>query len=198
MPQKGFPINNIVSQLIAELKYKRSFENKDLESNLNSIELLVKSLSFDIKNSDTIIKEHCNALRLRVTDETDEKIKRINENHRSFIEKINDYENECLFNYKKNKDLKSKIDELIIKIENFLSDNRKCLNKIELNQRDLELTNDLAKGFRLKLEEQKLNIESLMFNYKQLEFEPIKIDNSSIGVLKFIPLSVFFLFLFNF
>jgi hypothetical protein len=48
------------------------------------------------------------------------------------------------------------------------------------------------------LEEQKLNIESLMFNYKQLEFEPIKIDNSSIGVLKFRPLSVFFLFLFNF
>ena len=42
----------------------------------------------------------------------------------------------------------------------------------------------------VKLEEQKLNIQSLMFNYKQLEFEPIKIDNSSIGVLKYKPLSV--------
>jgi hypothetical protein len=92
--------------------------------------------------------------------------------------------------------LKTKIDELINKIENFLTNNRKCLDKIDLNEKDLELTNDLAKGFRLKLEEQKLNIQSLMFNYKQLEFEPIKIDNSSIGVLKYKPLSVFIIFKF--
>jgi hypothetical protein len=86
--------------------------------------------------------------------------------------------------------LKIKIDELINKIENFLTNNRKCLDEIDLNEKDLELANDLAKGFRLKLEEQKLNIQSLMFNYKQLEFEPIKIDNSSIGVLQYKPLSV--------
>ena len=86
--------------------------------------------------------------------------------------------------------MKIKIDELINKIENFLTNNRKCLDEIDLNEKDLELANDLAKGFRLKLEEQKLNIQSLMFNYKQLEFEPIKIDNSSIGVLQYKPLSV--------
>ena len=193
--KNGFPVNKIVSQLIAELRNRRSNENKDFEMNLNSIERLLADLSFDVNNSDLKIKQHCDQLRTKVKQSAEEKIKRINDYQSEFMSRISIYERECIQNFYRNKDLKPKLNDIISKIDEFLKEKKKEFwEKIDLNEKQMAITNDTANTYRLKLEEQKLNLESLMFNYKLMDFEAnrILIDELTIGNLIHKPLSVLF------
>ena len=190
-PKKGLPINTICSQLIAQLRLQRNQEIKDLEINLNTTELLSQKLQFAIDNSNEKVKDHCNELRNKVRLSTEDKIKRINQNQQSHLTKINEYEFNCIQNNTKNKDLKPKIEELILKVNTFVTANKKRLYQIDFNENEITDTNEEANYNRLKLEEQYLNVESLLFNYKLLEFEARKNPAElSIGFLNYKPLSV--------
>jgi len=196
--QNGFPVNKIVSQLITELRNKRSNENKEFETNLNSIEQLLSDLSFDVNNSDLKIKKHCDQLRSKVKQSAEEKIKRIKDYQLELISRIDIYERECIQNFSQNKDLKPKLNDIISKIDEFLKMKKKEFwGQIDLNEKQIGVTNDTANSYRLKLEEQKLNLESLMFNYKLMDFEAnrILVDELSIGNLTHKPLSVFLFYL---
>lgn len=189
-PKKGLPINKIVSQIINELKSKRSTQVKELEETLNQMDLLVQQLTHDINNTNLKINQHCMQLRKKVKQSADDLIQKIHDLEKVFFKNIDDYERECMQNNAKNRELKPALEDLISKASFFLANNRLDLERIDFNENDIENSKDCALIYNKKLEEQIQNVESLVFNYKLLEYEPRVFSNILIGSLDFKSLPV--------
>ena len=92
IPDDGFPLNSIVNKHIRAKPIKTSFgkEYERLQSNLDKIDSLARSLSFESDNGIEIIKEHCMEQIRLVNLCTENKIEQINNlNHRYVCEEKN-------------------------------------------------------------------------------------------------------------
>lgn len=197
-PKKGFPINEIVAELIREQPNEvyRSKESEMLKTNLSKLEQLVHDVKFDMENGVDKIKDHCIELRRQVQLATEHKIQEINSFNDSFIKQIDHYEKECAQKLAINQEFKPLLETAIEEIKKFLIEKRHYLGRFQISEEEIYNSNEKSNEFRSHLEFQKLNIKSLTFNNKLLEFETNKnrLDEIDLGFLHFKPLDTNLMF----
>ncbi len=192
MPKKEFPLNEILASLILEQPNEvyRSKESEQLKSNLVKLETLLNELSFDMDHGVDKIKEHCIELRIQVQLAVEHKIQEINEFNDAFIKKIDLYEKECSEKLAVDKELKQSLETVIDEVKKFLIEKREYLCRFQISEEEIAHSNEKSNDYKSSLEFQKMNIKSITFNNRLLEFEINKnrLDEMSIGFLHFKPI----------
>ena len=192
LPKKGFPLNEILVSLLQEHPNEvyRSKESEQLKSNLTKFETLLNELSFDMGHGVDKIKEHCIELRIQVQLAVEHKIQEINEFNDAFIKQIDSYEKECTVKTAVDKELKQSLEAVIDEVKKFLSEKREYLCRFQISEEEIAHSNEKSNEYKSNLEFQKMNIKSLTFNNRLLEFEMNKnrLDEMSVGFLHFKPI----------
>ena len=168
----------------------RSKESEQLKSNLTKLETLLNELSFDMGHGVDKIKEHCIELRIQVQLAVEHKIQEINEFNDAFIKQIDSYEKECTVKTAVDKELKQSLEAVIDEVKKFLSEKREYLCRFQISEEEIAHSNEKSNEYKSNLEFQKMNIKSLTFNNRLLEFEMNKnrLDEMSVGFLHFKPI----------
>lgn len=168
----------------------RGKESEQLKSNLNKLESLLNELSFDMEHGEDKIKDHCIELRIQVQLAAEQKIQEINEFNDAFIKQIDLYEKECTEKLTLDKELKSSLDAAINEVKCFLAEKRSYLGRFQISEEEIAHSNEKSNEYKSNLDFQKMNIKSLTFNNRLLEFEMNKnrLDEMSVGFLHFKPI----------
>jgi len=112
-PEEGFAINELVYSLIETHPedISRGREVKMFKTSLNNLEELYTKLNTDKLAKIEKIQEYCNELRQTVEVAAEKRIQEINENKKSLIEQISEYEEDSVELYSLNEELDKQISE---------------------------------------------------------------------------------------
>ncbi len=174
IPDDGFPLNSIVNKHIRAEPIKTSFgkEYERLQSNLDKIDSLARSLSFESDNGIEIIKEHCMEQIRLVNLCTENKIEQINNLNKELIQIIRNYEIKCIQSFlNKNDSIIEAMNKLIYEANIFTNEKQEYLNQYKINDEEIKIFNKLADDLKLTLWEEKKKIKILLFNNKLIKFE---------------------------
>lgn len=195
IPQNGFPINEIVLNLISEQPNEvyRSRESELLKTNLNQLESLATDVKFDLDNRGDKVKDHCIELKRQVQLATEQKIQEINEFNKKFLKEVDQYEKECIQKLaNNNSEVNPAVESLMSEVKKFLVDKRLYLGRFQISEEEIFTSNEKANELKTHLEFYKMIIKRLTFNNKLLEFEANKnqLEEIHLGYLHFRPLDV--------
>jgi hypothetical protein len=168
-----------------------SFEHKNNQEQefnllLNKFNEKLNKVKFDLENGgEYIIKEHCIEIRRQVQLAKEQILLKIEEIAEELIKKIDLFESDSLeaVSTTNNDIITCKLNELKSENDKW----NKCLNEYKI---DSELVNDLRDSIS-KLAIERENINQLLFNSQLLEFEPIKMEQVTIGTLSNVVIDSF-------
>ena len=97
----------------------------------------------------------------------------LNDLNEAFIKQIDDYEMDCIKQSKiLNKTAKANLENLINEANNFVSEQKEFLNKLEIDDDEIESFNIISEDLQLKLDQELKNCKSLSFGNKLLKYNP--------------------------
>lgn len=168
-------------------KIYRGKEIETFKNSLEKLENLLNELTFNITNGNDKIKYHCSELKRLVQLSTEQKIIELNNLNEILVKKIDNYEKECTLRYSNCNLYKSPLNELINESNLFLNEKRNYLQQCEINENDIIQSNQILNRLKASIEDQLLNVKSILFNNNLMEFEmnKTKIDENKIGIFYF-------------
>lgn len=189
VPDSEFPINEVAYNLMSEHPNEvyRSELALTLKSNLNDIQAHLNNLASDLNNGIDKIKEHCIELRREVQLRTEQKILEVNQLNEMLIQQIDDYEEECVQNFTSKKESKRAFDEIIVEINKFLDEKREYLRGFQINDTEIQKSNNIAQILKSKLENGMIYAKSFIFNKKLMLFESSRdrVNKNMLGFFRF-------------
>jgi hypothetical protein len=189
VPDSEFPINEVAYNLMSEQPSEvyRSEIAANLKNNLNDIQNQLSLLSNDLNNGVDKIKDHCIELRREVQLKTEQKILEINQLNEALIQQIDEYEEECVFNFTSKRESKRAFDGIIIEINKFLNEKRDYLKGFQVTDLEIEKSNNVAQILKSKLENGLAFAKSFIFNKKLMLFEANRdrVNKNLLGIFRF-------------
>lgn len=190
VPNRGFPINELAARLVCEQPKEiyRGEECEKLKLNLANLEQLKYKLSFEIQNSEDLIKEHCIELKRLIQLAAEQRIDEIHTHNEYLIQQVNEYEKVCMQNRDSlSDDLKQQASDTIAEIDKFLNDQRDYLKRFQINDKETIVSNDKMTRLRSDLERERINVKKTLFNGKIMMFESNKftLDETILGHVKY-------------
>ena len=154
---------------------------------MQKLENSLNELTFYITNGNDKIKYHCSELKRLVQLSTEQKIIDLNNLNEVLVKRIDNYEKECTLRYSNCNLYKSPLNELINESNLFLNEKRNYLQQYEINENDIIQSNQILNRLKASIEDQLLNVKSILFNNNLMEFEmnKTKIDENKIGIFYF-------------
>jgi hypothetical protein len=145
---------------------------------------LINELKNSCDNGLGIIKEHFITQKKLVQQTAENKIKEINISSETLIQKLDDYEDECIQSYLSKYDFKYKINELINEANEFIIDQNNLLKQAELFDQE-------ARELNAKLNQEIKKTKVLTFDNKLIKFYSNEIDfldESVLGKIEIKPM----------
>ncbi len=153
---------------------------------LNKFKEKLNKAKFDLENGgEYIIKEHCVEIRRQVQLAKEETLLKIEEITDALFKKIDLFESDSLeaVSTANNDVITSKLNELKSENDKW----NKCLDEHKIDSKLIDNLRDCISKFTIERE----NINQLLFNSQLLEFEPIKMEQISIGTLSNVVIDSF-------
>jgi hypothetical protein len=139
------------------------------QNSILNILTLINELKNNCDNGLGIIKEHFMTQKKLVQQTAENKIKEINISSETLIQKLDDYEDECIQSYLSKYDFKYKINELINEANEFIIDQNNLLKQTELFDQE-------ARELNAKLNQEIKKTKVLTFDNKLIKFYSNEID----------------------
>jgi len=175
IPEKGLIISELACHLIAS-KPKPIWRGKKyekLKTNLDKLDSLKRRLKFDLESGNYNVKIYCNEQKRRVQLAFEKMMQVLNDLNEAFIKQIDDYEMDCIKQSKiMNETAKANLENLINEANNFVSEQKEFLNKLEIDDDEIESFNIISEDLHLKLDQELKNCKSLSFGNKLLKYNP--------------------------
>jgi len=175
IPEKGLIISELACHLIAS-KPKPIWRGKKyekLKTNLDKLDSLKRRLKFDLESGNDNVKIYCNEQKRRVQLAFEKMMQVLNDLNEAFIKQIDDYEMDCIKQSKiMNETAKANLENLINEANNFVSEQKEFLNKLEIDDDEIESFNIISEDLHLKLDQELKNCKSLSFGSKLLKYNP--------------------------
>jgi len=188
MPKNGFIINKSLSKILAiELtNVSRGGAYNSLMKLLDDIQKKLNILKLGINNGTDFVKEHCMNLRSDVQLKAEEVILKVNDLSSKIIEKIDEYEKDLIELNKNNTKSLDTFNAIAEELESFHIINTEYLNKNEVDDKKLKISNEEALNLVKKAELEINNLKNIIFDRNILKFERNneKINESLLGTLK--------------
>ena len=140
-----------------------------MQNSIKKIQVLINELQFNSDIGLGIIKEHFMTQKKLVQQTAENKIKEINISSETLIQKLDDYEDECIQSYLSKYDFKYKINELINEANEFIIDQNNLLKQAELFDQE-------ARELNAKLNQEIKKTKVLTFDNKLIKFYSNEID----------------------
>jgi len=173
MPKNGFIISKSLSKILAiELtNVSRGEAYNSLMKSLDEIQKKRNIIKLGIDNGTDLVKQHCIELRSDVQLKTEEAIQQINDINSKLIEEIDEYEQE-LVDLNENNSISLDVFNAIVKeLELFHTLNTEYLSKNEVDDKDVQKSNEEAANF-IKIAELEIeNLKDIIFHGNILKFE---------------------------
>jgi len=175
--------NNLAFKLIAiqPIEIYGSEESKLFKMNLTDLENSTKKLTFEIQNGEYLIKEHCNEQRRLIQLSVEQRIQHIYSVSDGLLERINNYEQECIKRYESSNQFKQNINEFVKQIDKFIEQQNIYLNQLQTNDQEIMNLNKKIKEIKIEVEKENLNVQQVLFNDKLLEFKMKKTIETNLG-----------------
>lgn len=174
IPQQGFPICKPLFNILMEESNDvyRGESIEKLKTNLKDIQNQITSLTFDMNHGIDKIKEHCSNLRIDIQLASESATQQLNEITDSMVNKINNYEKDCIEKFQKDKIYKEKFCKTINRMFKFHKEWDDNLRNFRINDNDILKANEFAESFKIEsdLLKKKLN-EEHFFNGRPLIYE---------------------------
>jgi hypothetical protein len=188
MPKNGFIINKSLSKILAiELtNVSRGEAYNSLMKLLDEIQKKLNLLKLGINNGTDFVKEHCMNLRSDVQLKAEEVILKVNDISTIIIEKIDEYEKDLIELNKNNSKSLDTFNAIAEELESFHIKNTEYLNKNEVDDKKLKISNEEALNLVKKAELEIENLKNIIFDGNILKFERNneKINENILGTLK--------------
>jgi hypothetical protein len=155
-----------------------------MQNSIKKIIVLINELKFNSDIGLGIIKEHFITQKKLVQQTAENKIKEINISSETLIQKLDDYEDECIQSYLSKYDFKYKINELINEANEFIIDQNNLLKQAELFDQE-------ARELNAKLNQEIKKTKVLTFDNKLIKFYSNEIDfldESVLGKIEIKPM----------
>lgn len=161
----------------------RSDAVDSLTNSLNEIQSRLDSFKRTTSNSVDKVKEYCLSLKQDVYLSTELALQQINELSDEFIQIINKYELDCLESLEKNDKHLVEVNHLINDIQIFHDEWCEYLKQFQISDQDVTKANDSSLKLIQILDEEYIKLETMIFNYNMLKFEPnvSKLEASHLG-----------------
>jgi hypothetical protein len=164
LPINGFIINELAVKLVSEQPKKcidiyRGEKCQILKENLVDLEVITNRFQSELKHKENEIKEHCTDLKRQIKANEERKLHQITEISSRLIEKVNNFEQEQIENLKS---------EVLQTSSEFISVQRNYLNQYQINDSEIESSNERTIGLKSK-------IDNEMFNHKRIKISGKKI-----------------------
>ena len=195
MPSKGLPINEAVALLMSAqpIEVSRGAEAEKLKQNIIDLDNLANKLNFELDNGEHLIREHCTDLKRQVQLVKEERIREIRKKGDSLIERIENYQLNCIQKYQEMKKLK-KIEkkELLTQVNNVIQKQKTYLNQLKINDNETIASNESLIEFKSRLEQERENVKNLVFNNQLMKFDvnTTKVGEELLGLLDFETVSL--------
>jgi hypothetical protein len=188
MPKNGFKMNKSLSKILAiELtNVSRGGAYNSLMKLLDDIQKKLNILKLGINNGTDFVKEHCMNLRSDVQLKAEEVILKVNDISTIIIEKIDEYEKDLIELNKNNTKSLDTFNAIAEELESFHTLNTEYLNKNEVDDKKLKISNEEALNLVKKAELKINDLKNIIFDENILKFERNneKINESLLGTLK--------------
>jgi len=174
VPEDGFSINQLACHLLASKPQPiwRGKKYEKLRIKLDKLNTLKRELKFNLENGSDIVKTYCIEQKRRVQLSFEKKMTELNDLNEAFIKQIDDYEEYCIKQSKKiDKITKTEIEKLISETNNFIVEKQSYLNRLEVDETEIDSYNVVAEDLELKLDQKMNNCKSLVFGNKLIKFE---------------------------
>ncbi len=189
MPRDGFLVNNLAVKLILlePIEVYRGDDCNSFKKNLIDLDASIRKLSFEITNGEYLIKEHCNEQRRLIQLATEQRIQNIYTASDILIQRVNDYEKECMHKYSSANELKQHLAETIKLAEQSYEKEKAYLDNLCINEQEILAKNEQLKKLKESIENEKLNAQKIIFTERIMEFEKRKNSgvDASLGRFKF-------------
>ena len=155
-----------------------------MQNSIKKIQVLINELKFNSDIGLGIIKEHFITQKKLVQQSAENKIKEINISSETLIQKLDDYEDECIQSYLSKYDFRYKKNELIIEANEFIIDKNSLLKQDELFDQE-------ARELNAKLNQEIKKTKVLTFDNKLIKFYSNEIDfldESVLGKIEIEPM----------
>ncbi len=187
MPEKGLPISHSLSELISLQPIEETQTKKDINSlkeSLAETKTIINFLSSGVNSSNDFIKEHCLNLKSSVHLATEETIQQINDINELYMQRIDEFENECIKLNSKNHNSKESYFRSIRELEFYHDELSRCLKQPFLDDKAITEANDSAARLKKRAEEQKIKLDNFVFSGRVLKFErnTHKVSTSILGI----------------
>lgn len=188
--KQRFPVNELAANLIAAQPKEvyRGKETENFKKNLLNLEQLTKELTFDMEHGEDKIKHHCNELKRLVQLATEQKVNEINQLNQVYIKQIDDYELDCIEKYSTRSGSKlEQMKEIIAETNLFLIEKQNYLEQFQISDCEIFSSNERSCKLKSNLEEQILNIKSVLFDSNLMEFDinKSKVNEKLLGSFRF-------------
>lgn len=189
IPSRSFLVNDLAARLVSlqPVDVCRDVESDSLKTNLLDLETSVKNLIFEINNGEHLIKEHCNEQRRLIQLSTEQRIQNIYTASDILIQRVNDYESECMHTYSTAKECKQRIVHSIKQSEELIEKQKAYLGQLCISEQEIKVKSAQLKEVKASVENEKLNAQKLLFTDKIMEFEMRKNSTveTSLGRFRF-------------
>lgn len=181
-PAKGLPVCKIISNLlnVKPNEISRGFAVDSLKHNLTEIRLKLDKLNLNLTNGREEIRRHCADLRVQVHTHTELTIKHVNKLSKEFLDRIDQYESDCLDSYEFNQQKQGAFKTFVDDLNSFCQEWNDYLMKSNISEASVLEADSNAKELALKAHEQNYRLEDLLFNGNYLKFEPNLVNLESV------------------
>lgn len=200
-PRQEFPTCEQLAALLLEKPndISRGEAADNLRQNIIDLQNQLDELNSTMQNGVDRIREYCLNLRNDVQLAIETKMngkskipaefngKTINQINKSMIDKINNYEKECVEMFENDKSFQDKFDEMSNEITNFSIKWKNYIRHNKLNDNEMLKANHLAESFKLKLISEKKKVNDHLFNggkFSKYVENFNKINENILGPLK--------------
>lgn len=176
-PEDGcFPVNRILVDLLKEKP--NEFIQQDfmvslahnLDKNVKKVTELESMLS---NNGIDRVKDYCQSVKSQISNAMKIKVDSIYKLYELYLEKVNSFEEDTLKYLNENfLDFRFNKEELIKDANEFDSMWRTCLNKHNIDKKDVSYANETALKIQLRVENKIKEVNKMIFNNKTCEFYP--------------------------
>lgn len=190
-PSYGFPTSETILNILSfkPNEIHRSDAAEALKTTLKEIQTKIEQIQFGINNGIDHIKDYCIDLRTEVYLATELAVQQINEMNEQFINKINQYEQDCIRSFQSKLKEREKFDELVEEMKQFHDEWSKYLRQFKISDNIIIEANEAAIKFNQLADEEKIKLDDFIFNKSHLKFEPNKLK-LPISILGSIDMSI--------
>lgn len=175
IPEEGFGINKIIQSLISAQpkRISRGRQYEILTIHIKNMEILMRDLVASIENGIDSIKDQSLKQKQLIELTIENRIKELRELNKKLQERMDSIEKDNIQNFSNKIDsIKQKNNVIIEETKKFLVKNIEYLKEYQIDDNQIEASNQMAEKLILKLEKEKKTMNASIFNDVLINFKP--------------------------